>query len=323
MGRDAGAIIGAIGAGLGAYGEGVANTRARNGMIDLAGARFAQLGTPEAMQFAKQIASNPDAAGQYAEQFGGFDKLYAGMEERALQARVAKTMTSTPDNIPPRAYMAQLIQNGIEPQTAAYITQTVYSQGGGGLPDDFPKFQKWMEPGSYAKAARRAIENPDQLPEAIADIRVRPGAEGGKPPKVTRSDVQLGLERKHAQATAWRQQHPDAPPDENPYAFTQSEANLLSTLRSRTYSGLVPGMPPITEGALPMEGLVRGQPLQRQAPGEAEPPPAASAAPAPDEEKSGGVVSDVVSAFGSWLTGGDSSVSEDVKKKLKERGGKP
>jgi hypothetical protein len=86
---DTGRILGAVGAGVAGFSQARRNRGDRASFVAMAANRFQQIGSDEATQFSQQLQANPRAALEYAKQFGGFDQLFAGMEERAKSGQLA------------------------------------------------------------------------------------------------------------------------------------------------------------------------------------------------------------------------------------------
>ena len=99
--------------------------------------RFQAIGTPEALQMAQMIGSNPQAAGSIAQQAGGWSKLAQGMQAQAQEGRQNQLVSQALQQGGSADEVAnRLLQSGVDPALAMKVGAQV---------------QKMNDPGSLIK----------------------------------------------------------------------------------------------------------------------------------------------------------------------------
>jgi len=158
--------------------RGIAGGMQQRQAASMAAEQFQNLGTPEASQFAQQMAQNPRAAMAMAKQFGGLDGMYGMLYKRAQQQKIQQAISQMPSQFPGRQGEARigafkyLIDAGVDPTSAGSIAAAMAPNedydDDKTIPDWFPKQSSSYDSAAYAKAIEHGSSTGDWIGAASA-----------------------------------------------------------------------------------------------------------------------------------------------------------
>lgn len=187
MAMDGGYIAASMGAD---FLEGFNRERSRlkqeRGFVQQAGEMFMQLGTDEGRKFAEALINDPKAAMMRAKAFGGFEKMYNGMKQRAATSEATQAISQIVQSSGDQPLTRQQVLTDLAPAilnsgipNGIGLVQTLLSnaQVGGNVPPQWwanrVAPEDWT-PESYRSALQYGLSTGDWEKGGLDKLQPRP-----------------------------------------------------------------------------------------------------------------------------------------------------